>query len=72
MKDISYTSIKKILAIINSCQTDEQLKECKKNIDDYIKVVAKKITNSVDLKERLYRELEEREEAFYLVKILDS
>lgn len=70
--EVSYASVKKILTIINSCRTDMQLENCKKTINDYIKLVVKKgVTNSLDLRDRLYKELEEREEALYLVEILN-
>jgi hypothetical protein len=70
--EVSYVPVKKILALINSCQTDEQLENCKHIVNDYVKTVAKKgVTNSLDLKERLYGEIEQREEALYLVKILN-
>lgn len=71
-KDMFYVPVKKVLAIINSCQTDNELQDCKKFVDDYVKSVSKQgVTNWMDLKVRLYEEIDQREEAIYLVKILN-
>jgi hypothetical protein len=68
---MSYVPVKKILAVINSCHTNEQIQDCKKIVNEYVKAVAKQgVTNSSDLKDRLNSEIEQREEALYLVEIL--
>ena len=70
-KEVMYVPVKKILAIINSCQNEHQLEKTKKIVDDYVKTVSKQgVANSSDLKKRLYDELEQREEALYLVNLL--
>lgn len=69
---VSYVSVKKILAIINNCHTNNQLQNCKKIVNDYIKSITKQgISNPSDLKDRLYAEIEQREEALYLAEILN-
>ena len=69
--EVSYVPVKRILAIINSCHTDEQLQNTRKIVNEYVKAVAKQgVSNSSDLKERLINEIEQREEALYLVEIL--
>jgi hypothetical protein len=71
-KQASYVPVRKILNMINSCQTDEELSNCKKTVDNYVKSVAKQgVKNHEDLKTRLYEEIEQREEAIYLVNILN-
>ncbi|MFA5152815.1 MAG: tetratricopeptide repeat protein [Clostridia bacterium] len=69
--EVYYAPVKKILTIINSCQNDSQLQNSEKVVNDYVKLVTKQgISNSLDLKKRLYQEIEQREEALYLVNIL--
>ena len=70
--EVSYVPVKRILAIINSCETNEQVKNCHKIVNDYVKSVSKQgVTNSLILKERLNDELNQRAEALYLAsKIL--
>lgn len=70
--EVYYVPVKRILAIINSCHTNEQIQNCKKIVNDYIKAVTKQgVSNSSDLKDRLYAELEQREEALYLAEMLN-
>lgn len=68
----SLVSVKKVLKMINSCQTEEQLESCKDLIDNYIKSAKKnKVINISDLSNRLHEELIQRQEQVYLVKIFN-
>ena len=70
--EVNYVPVKRILAIINSCETGEEVKKCRKIVNNYVKAVSKQgVTNSEVLKERLNEELEQREEALYLAEILN-
>jgi hypothetical protein len=66
----TFVPVKKILNIINSCKTDEQLDNCRILIDNYVETVKRKgVVNYDELEDRLVEELEQRQEALYLVKI---
>ena len=65
-----FVPVKKILNTINSCKTEEQIKDCKFLIKNYILSTKKKgLVNYEDLEIRLEEELLQRQEALYLVKI---
>jgi len=64
--------VKKVLNIINSCKTDEEIEDCKNIVKNYIKIAEKRgIANIPDLQERLDEELLKREEELYLIKIFE-
>jgi hypothetical protein len=64
--------VKKVLGMINACQTEEQLINAQKVVVNYLKSAKKhKIVNVDDLKCRLDEELLQRQEALYLVKIFN-
>lgn len=65
--------VKKILNIINSCSDEEQIKNCKTLIHNYLKSAKKNnVINIDDLKDRLDEELMQREEALYLAHIFNE
>jgi hypothetical protein len=64
--------VKKILNIINSCQNEEQIENCKHLIHNYVKSAQKnKVINVNELSGRLNDEVIQRQEALYLVKIFN-
>lgn len=67
----SLAPVKNILRMISSCQTEEQINNCKLIVNNYIKTAKKlNVVNINDLQKRLDEELLERQEELYLVKIL--
>jgi len=70
MKNNDFVPVKKILNIINSCNSEEQLENCNIVIKNYVNSVKKKgVINYNELENRLNEELLQRQEALYLVKI---
>jgi hypothetical protein len=67
-----FVPVKKILKIVNSCQDEQQIENCKILIRKYIKSAKKNgLANVDDLTIRLNEELIQRQEALYLVKIFN-
>ena len=65
--------VKKILRMINECQDQEQIDNCRLVVQNYVKSAKKQgVINIEDLKNRLTDELAQRQEALYLVKIFNS
>jgi len=65
-------TVKKILKTINSCRTDEQIKNCNILVQNYLKSAKKNgILGINELSNRLNDELAERQEALYLVKVFN-
>lgn len=65
--------VKKILNMINSCKSEEQIKDCKLVVSSYIKTARRNgLVNISELTERLDEELMQRQEALLLVKIFNS
>ena len=57
MSEQVFVPVKRVLSIINSCETSDQLDNCTKIIDNYVKQVKKKgVVNSDLLKKRLMKE----------------
>lgn len=70
MKKNEFVPVKKILNIINSCNSQEQINNCNLIIKNYVRSVKKNgVVNYDELESRLTEELEQRQEALYLVKI---
>ena len=70
MKNNDFVPVKKILNIINSCNSEEQLENCNIVIKNYVNSVKKNgVINYNELENRLNEELLQRQEALYLVKI---
>jgi len=64
---MSILPVSKILNIINSCQTMEDIDKCDITIESYIKSAEiYGLKNINDLKRRLSKELEKRKEEIYL------
>jgi len=64
--------VKKILKVINSCQNEEQINNCKTLIHNYIKSAQNnKVVNVNKLHERLNEELMQKQESLFLVKIFN-
>jgi len=73
MKNKNSVPVKKILGIINSCQNEDQITNCKVLINNYVKAAKKNgLVNIEDLHDRLNEELLQRQEALYLVKIFND
>lgn len=61
--------LKKILVIINSCETNKQLKSAGKVIDIYIKLLrAKGLINPEDVEARLMREWKQKRFQINMIK----
>jgi len=66
-------TVKKVLRMINSCQTQSQIDDCRIVVQNYIKSINKKgLVNIEDLKKRLDDELLQRQEAIMLVDIFQD
>jgi hypothetical protein len=73
MKSTILLPVKRILRMINDCQDQEQIDNCRLVIQSYIKSAKKNgVINTDDLKFRLEEELSQRQEALMLVRIFDS
>ena len=65
--------IKKILKMINECQDQNEIENCKVIVNNYVKSAKKNgIVNVDDIKNRLHEELFKRQEELYLVKIFND
>lgn len=65
--------VKKILKLINSCQDQEQIDNCRIIVQNYIKSARKNdVINIEDLKDRLNEELSQRQEALMLVQMFNN
>ena len=65
--------VKKILKIINSCNTNEQIENCENLVQNYLRSAKRHgVLNVNELSKRLNEELTERQEALYLVKIFHT
>ena len=57
----NFTSVKKVLNIINSCESTSQLKSCLKMIDNYTELLKKqRVVNSELVKKRLIKEYKQK------------
>ena len=73
MNKTTIIPVKKILKIINECQDQSQIDDCRMLVQNYIKSAKKNgVVNVEDLKFRLQDELAQRQEALYLVTIFNS
>jgi len=63
------TSVKKMLIIINSCETNKQLKSASKAIDNYIRLIsAKGVINPEAVEARLMREWKQKRFQINMIK----
>jgi hypothetical protein len=61
MNEPVFVPVKRVLSIINSCETSDQLDNCLKIIDNYVKQVRKKgVVNSDSLRKRLLKEYKQK------------
>ena len=61
--------IKKMLVIINSCETNKQLKSARKAIDNYIRLIASKgVINPEAVEARLMREWKQKRFQINMIK----
>jgi hypothetical protein len=61
MKEPNFVPVKKVLVIINSCETSDQLDSCLGVIDNYVKQVKRKgVVNTDLLKKRLMKEYSQK------------
>ena len=61
MNEPVFVQVKRVLSIINSCETSDQLDNCIKIIDKYVAQVKKKgVVNSDLLKKRLMKEYKQK------------
>jgi len=73
MKSQVLVPIKKVLRMINSCEDQEQINNCKNIVDNYVKSAKKHgVVNINDLQNRLDEEIIQKQEALYLVKIFNT
>lgn len=65
--------IKRVLRMINECQDQEQIDNCRLVVQNYIKSANKQgLVNIEDLRNRLNDELSQRQEALMLVRIFNE
>ena len=61
MNEPVFVPVKKVLSMINSCETPDQLDNCLKIIDNYVKQVKKKgVVNTDLLRKRLMKEYKQK------------
>jgi hypothetical protein len=61
MNEPNFVPVKKVLMIINSCETSDQLKSCLPIIDNYVRQVKKKgVINTDLLKKRLMKDYSQK------------
>ena len=66
-------TVKKVLRMIDSCQDQEQIDNCRIVIQNYVKSAEKKgLSNVTDLKKRLDDELFQKQEEIMLVRIFND
>jgi transcriptional regulator of met regulon len=66
-------SVKKVLKMINECQDQEQIDNCRIVVQNYVKSAKKQgLANVDDLKNRLEEEISQRQEEIMLVKIFNT
>ena len=65
-----FVPVKKILSIINSCETEAQLKNCLNMIENYVEQTKEKgLTNSDVLKLRLIKEYKQKKFQISMLKL---
>jgi len=65
-----FTPVKKVLSIINSCETKDQLANCKKLIDNYVKIIKSKgVINSELVLKRLMKEFNQKNFQIKMIKL---
>ena len=70
MRESNFVPVKKVLTIINSCETVEQLESTLSIIDNYVKQVKKKgLVNTGILRKRLMKEYNQK---VFQVKMIAS
>ena len=68
-KEISFVPVGKVLNVINSCETEDQMDSCEKLIDNYVDLIKNKgVVNSKDVRERLYKELQQKKFSVGMIK----
>jgi len=66
-------SVKKVLKMINECQDQEQIDNCRIVVQNYVKSAKKNgVANVEDLKNRLEEEISQRQEELMLVRIFNE
>jgi len=70
MQETEFIPVKKVLNIINSCETEKQLKSCKKLIDIYVaQTKSKGISNPELLYKRLLKEFKQKSFQISMIKL---
>ena len=70
-KEISFVPVGKVLNVINSCETEDQMSNCSKIIDNYVEMISNKgVVNPKDVKDRLQRELKQKKFSIMMLKEL--
>jgi hypothetical protein len=65
--------IKRVLRMINSCQDQEQIDNCRLVVQNYVQSAKKHgVINVEDMRNRLDEEVAQRQEALMLVKIFNE
>jgi len=66
-------SVKKVLKMINECQDQEQIDNCRIVVQNYVKSAKKNgVANVEDLKNKLEEEISQRQEELMLVRIFNE
>jgi hypothetical protein len=59
--EVSFVPVKRVLDIINSCETEDQLKNCLRIIGNYVRLVKTKgVSNSELVRKRLLKEYKQK------------
>jgi hypothetical protein len=65
-----FIPVKKVLNIINSCETGKQLSSCKKLIDNYVKLIKMQgVVNPELVRKRLMKEFNQKKFQINMIKL---
>jgi len=65
-----FVSVKKVISIINSCETNEQLKTSLRLIDNYVEILKRKgLSNAEIVKKRLMKEFNQKKFQLNMIRL---
>jgi hypothetical protein len=65
-----FVSVKKVISIINSCETNEQLKTSLRLIDNYVEILKRKgLSNTEIVKKRLMKEFNQKKFQLNMIRL---
>jgi cell fate (sporulation/competence/biofilm development) regulator YlbF (YheA/YmcA/DUF963 family) len=68
-KEINFVPVRKVIKIINSCETYKQLESCKNLIENYVKLIKiKGVVNSYEVRKRLFQEYNQKKFQLKMIK----